>query len=74
MRTYGQDTERPDGLKVPSECIWVPQFLLRVEKSQGHLHPAIHLLSVTVPITSKTKVDGAGGQSGTLHLCFRAAE
>lgn len=34
MRTYGQDTERPDGLKVPSKCIWVPQFLLRVEKSQ----------------------------------------
>lgn len=54
------------GSAVPPACGEIPDV--------WHLHPAVHLLSVIVPITSKTKVDGAGGKSGTLHLCFRAAE
>lgn len=50
------------------KCIWVQGLLLGMEKSQECLHPAIHLLSAIVPVTSKSKKDGVGGKSGTPPL------
>lgn len=47
------------------KCIWGQGLLLGMDNSQECLRPAIRLLSAIVPVTSKSKEDGAGGKSGT---------
>lgn len=43
MGIYGQGKERLGGSKFPCKYSWVLQFLLRVERSQGHPRPSVQL-------------------------------